>query len=438
MKLGTALVIAGLGLTSAAQGDAPLTHVRITSPAQGSSIDTSAPVISGTAAVNGGPVSVLIYGGSRPRGAPLENLTASGTSPWSATSMPLSDGTYTAQAQQDQRGNTVTSGPVAFTVDTTPPTVAISSLSDTSGTPAFSGTAGNASGDLPTVTVNIYAGSSPGGTVVSTASGTVSGSSWMSGPASPALAPGAYTAQASRSDRAGNIGLSGPVTFTVPGPGAQPLPVATFLSFPAAPRTGDPITLVSISSPAPGSTIASLAWDLQGTGVFAPGVGATATTSFATAGSHVVRLRVTDTDGMSSVAQQTILVAPRSLPMMQPFPLVRIAGHVTSSGAVIHLLAVFAPVGARVSATCRSRGCPRHSETRVVAAGKKTAGGAATVILGRFEHLLRAGVVLDVKVTKSGEIGKFTRFVIRRNAAPRRTDRCLIPGVTNPVGCPSA
>jgi hypothetical protein len=167
-------------------------------------------------------------------------------------------------------------------------------------------------------------------------------------------------------------------------------------------------------------------------------VGATVTTTFATAGSHVVRLRVTDADGQSSVAQQTILVGPRSLPTMQPFPLVRIVGRLTSSGAVVHLLTVFAPVGARVSATCRNRACPSHSESRMVTARRKAGGGAATVTLGRFEHLLRAGVVLDVKVTKSGVIGKFTRFVIRRNAAPRRTDLCLIPGVKKPVGCPSS
>jgi hypothetical protein len=326
---------------------------------------------------------------------------------------------------------------VTFTIDTTPPAVAITSLSDTSPTPKFSGTAGNAGGDLPAVTVNIYAGSSAGGPVVSTASGTVTGGSWTSGPASPPLAPGAYTAQASRSDRAGNTGLSGPVTFTVPGPGPQSLPVASFLSFPAAPLTGDPITLVSTSSPAPGSTIASLAWDLQGTGTFVPGVGATATTAFATPGSHLVRLRVTDADGQSSVVAQTIVVGARALPMMQPFPLVRIAGRATSAGAVIHLLSVFAPVGAKVTATCRNRGCPTHSESRVVTARKKTSGGAATVTLGRFEHRLRAGLVLDVSVTKPGEIGKFTRFVVRRNAAPRRSDLCLVPGVKTPVGCPS-
>jgi hypothetical protein len=51
---------------------------------------------------------------------------------------------------------------------------------------------------------------------------------------------------------------------------------------------------------------------------------------------------------------------------------------------------------------------------------------------------LRAGVRLEVFVTKRGMIGKYTRFRIRRGKAPARLDRCLVPGVKKPVRCSPA
>ena len=47
-------------------------------------------------------------------------------------------------------------------------------------------------------------------------------------------------------------------------------------------------------------------------------------TSFSTPGKHVVQLRVTDANGHAGVAAQTIDVGAASLPLMQPFPTVRI------------------------------------------------------------------------------------------------------------------
>jgi hypothetical protein len=34
-------------------------------------------------------------------------------------------------------------------------------------------------------------------------------------------------------------------------------------------------------------------------------------------------------------------------------------------------------------------------------------------------------------------IGKYTRFVMRRNGFPTRTDACLRPGTTQRVACPA-
>jgi hypothetical protein len=54
-----------------------------------------------------------------------------------------------------------------------------------------------------------------------------------------------------------------------------------------------------------------------------------------------------------------------------------------------------------------------------------------------FERRLRPGVRLEIFARKSGKIGKYTRFTIRRGAAPARRDRCLIPGSSLPVRCPA-
>ena len=55
----------------------------------------------------------------------------------------------------------------------------------------------------------------------------------------------------------------------------------------------------------------------------------------------------------------------------------------------------------------------------------------------RFAHrVLRPGAVLQIRVTKAGTIGKYTRLRIRRGRPPNRIDRCLVPGGKRPVHCP--
>jgi hypothetical protein len=56
----------------------------------------------------------------------------------------------------------------------------------------------------------------------------------------------------------------------------------------------------------------------------------------------------------------------------------------------------------------------------------------------RFAHSLRAGIVLEIRVTRPDRIGKYTRFTVRRNSAPRRTDSCLMPGSSAPKACPAS
>jgi PKD domain len=182
------------------------------------------------------------------------------------------------------------------------------------------------------------------------------------------------------------------------------------------------------------SPITAIAWALGAGGLFQAG-GPVLTTSFTTPGGHLVRLRVTDAYGASSTATETIDVVGSRAPLMQPFPVVRIAGAETRWGVRLRLLSVQAPRGARITVRCRGRGCPLKSASRVSASGKV---GRAPLVFRRFERSLRPGVTLEVRVSKRGEIGKYTRFAVRRGRLPVRVDMCLDPAGTRPLACPSS
>jgi hypothetical protein len=111
--------------------------------------------------------------------------------------------------------------------------------------------------------------------------------------------------------------------------------------------------------------------------------------------------------------------------MLDPFPIVRIRGVLTATGARVTLLSVRAPRGARITVVCRGRGCPVRRLVPAPGAGR----------LRPFERDLRAGTRLELTVSKHGYIGKFTVIVIRRNASPWRSDRCLEPGAKRAVRC---
>ncbi len=200
--------------------------VTLTAPANGSYTNTAAPTFSGAAGTVSGDdatITVKVYAGSGVSGSPVATLSASvgAGGAWSVTSSSAltPDGIYTARAQQsDAAGNTGFSSSSTFTVDTTPPVVTLTAptngVSTNDATPTYSGSGGTATGDLSTVTVKVYSGSSASGTPVQTLIATASGGAW-SVPGSGPLADGSYTARAQQSDAAGNTGFSSPSTFTV-------------------------------------------------------------------------------------------------------------------------------------------------------------------------------------------------------------------------------
>jgi hypothetical protein len=118
-------------------------------------------------------------------------------------------------------------------------------------------------------------------------------------------------------------------------------------------------------------------------------------------------------------------------PLLDPFPVITIAGKLTRRGARVARLVVRAPAGSTVRARCRGRSCPvKRLRTAI--------GPTGVVRLTRFHrrHLL-AGTVLRVVVTKPGFVGKSTQFTFRRQRPPIRTDLCVEPGGTASIACPS-
>jgi hypothetical protein len=114
-------------------------------------------------------------------------------------------------------------------------------------------------------------------------------------------------------------------------------------------------------------------------------------------------------------------------PLLRPFPVVRIRGWLTRTGARVTLLTVRAPRGARIATRCRGRSCPARHVART----------ASSTPLRAFHRRLRAGTRLDITVKEAGYIGKWTTIVIRKGRPPRRADRCVYPGARHPAPCPT-
>jgi hypothetical protein len=205
-------------------------------------------------------------------------------------------------------------------------------------------------------------------------------------------------------------------------------PAAAITFAPLSPMSGDSVTLASTSAD-PDGPLLSQDWDLDGDGAFDDWQGPTASVAFDAVGSHAVGLRVTDRDGAANVAAVNIPVRERPVSALSPFPVVRVAGSYGGSGIRIQQLLVKAPAGARVEVDCRGHGCPFRKLVRRAR--------SETIRIRRFaRRILRKDAVLEIWVTQAGEIGKYTRFRIRKGKPPSRVDRCVMPGDERPAPCP--
>jgi large repetitive protein len=443
--IAAALAAAALGAPAAA-AQAQLPQLAIASPAQDSAIADATPLFGGPIEGMSGeelqlvaPVTVVVHQGTTTAGAEVARLE-SGWFPgptWEAgPAAALADGWYTAQAlslPEEQPAEALASQPVTFRVDTVAPAPTIASPAPGTtigaGTLAVSGEAGTAEGDLPAVTVQVYAGGAAEGTPLEAVEVPAAAGAWSA--ALGALAQGSYTLRAEQRDTAGNLGASAPVTFAV---GPPSPPHAAFQWFPAVPQVGEPVTLISSSTDLD-SPITSYAWGTGASGALAPG-GAALTTTFTTAGPHVMRLVVTDAAGAVAQATETIAVHHKAATPLQPFPIVRIAGRETGSGVRLTVLTVDAPVTATVTVRIRGAGGRATSVSRVATAAR---GGRSTVLLSfpRFARAIPAGSILEVRVSKAEHIGKLTRLIPHRGRLPTRQDLCLSPG-GSPMRCPAS
>jgi len=124
-----------------------------------------------------------------------------------------------------------------------------------------------------------------------------------------------------------------------------------------------------------------------------------------------------------------------SLPLLSPFPVVRMSSSPSRRGARIKLLTVKVAVGTFIVTRCAgpAKRCP-YKENIVQVRGPARA--TRTVHIRRFERSFRGGVVLRVFVASRTRTGKYTSFQIRRGGLPRRKDRCIIGADLRPVICP--
>jgi hypothetical protein len=114
------------------------------------------------------------------------------------------------------------------------------------------------------------------------------------------------------------------------------------------------------------------------------------------------------------------------LPLMRPFPVVRIAGRFSRSATVVTLATVRAPRGARIAVRCRGRGCPARPRAMT----------SRLLALGFLRRAYRPGATIEVRVTQAGAIGKYVRIVMRSGKPPARKDLCVRPAGGAPFPCP--
>jgi hypothetical protein len=123
--------------------------------------------------------------------------------------------------------------------------------------------------------------------------------------------------------------------------------------------------------------------------------------------------------------------------LLSPFPLVRIAGTLTATGARISLLSVRAARGVLVRITVTPACGGKSRRCRVLRAAG-TVGRRDAIDFTGLAHAYRSGTVIVVRVWRADRIGKYTRFTIVRGREPRRVDECLAPGASRGSRCPSS
>jgi surface-anchored protein len=118
---------------------------------------------------------------------------------------------------------------------------------------------------------------------------------------------GKYNVGLRVTDSAGETGTTTvPLVVTLP-------PTVTLAASPNPVQAGSPVTLTATASdPNPGGAITKYEWDLNGDGTFGTDTGGVSSTSttFSTAGTYTLHVRVTNSDGATVIAPVTVTVNP--------------------------------------------------------------------------------------------------------------------------------
>ena len=273
----------------------------------------------------------------------------------------------------------------------------------------------------------------------------------------------------------GGQGMSGTVyvnaTATLPG---RP-PRASFTATPQSALVDQNVSFDGAGSIDPDGFVGSIVryqWDLDGDGAYEiDGVQASASRSYATSGTRLVRLRVTDIDGLVGETTRPIAVSaplppppppvvtppapppgvpppalpvvPAPVPGTPPGPLA--APALTRLGSAVSFAARARPAytqlvalavrparaGSTVRVACTGRACPVRTAVRRIARNAAKL-DLTSLVRGRR---LRPGSRLEVRVTKPGSVGVVRRLTIRAGRGPRSESLCLAPGASRPAAC---
>ena len=246
-------------------------------------------------------------------------------------------------------------------------------------------------------------------------------------------------------------------------PPPNQLPNIPSFSFTPERPSANEVVRFTASASDPDGTIERIEWDFDNDGII-DASGGSVQRVFTQGGTATVVLIVTDDRGGERRAFQTITIAgagslsgnatsqgnvsgaptgtnvnpgatpnkstPPSIRLLNP--IIRLRGAIVSGHTRISLLQVYGvPRGAKVRARCRGGGCPKG----LVVSTAQTSG--RTIRLRAFERRLNPGATIEVFVTQTGRLGKYTRWRIMRTKAPIRTDKCIRSYGGKTSTCPS-
>jgi len=430
---------------------------------QSFTVDTTPPSLS----VDSGPSdpttdTVPSFGFTAEAGASVECSVDQGTAVWGqcttpstdVVSTPLADGAYQFEVRATDAAGNQTVESWSFTVDTTPPSVSIDSgparwTRDT--TPSFGFTV---DASATSVECSVDQGTPVYGQCTTATTDVVSAP----------LADGAYTFRVRATDALGNQRIVRQ-SFTV-----DTTPPSVSVNLGPSGTTSDNTPVFGFTAEAGATVACSID---QGTPAYRSCASTTGDAAFAPLadGAYVFRVQATDAAGNQTVATRSFTVdtasqtqtpapesprpdptppaAPPTTPpvtptpsgpqLLSPFPLVRISGTLTATGARIRLLSVRAPRGALVRIVV-TPACGRQSRSsrrcRVLRASA-TVGRSDSVAFRGLARAYRSGTVIVVRIWRADRIGKYTRFTIVRGKAPVRIDQCLLPAALRGSRCPS-